>query len=134
VYLKKKAGDGDWHDNLYDANQKLMKPPLDGGEVSQIIRNVEKKDYFYTCKQPPICNHCDKKLCAKRDYGITFGTSGELFPIDKICKCSSKDSVRWYAEIQGKRFELSTEQLLSPALLQRIVLEKFSILILTGKQ
>jgi hypothetical protein len=134
VYFKKKAGDGDWHDNLYDANQKLMKPPLEGGEVSQIIRNVEKKDYFYTCKQPPICNHCDKKLCAKRDYGITFGTSGELFPIDQITKCSSKDSVRWYAEIQGKRFELSTEQLLSPPLLQRIVLEKFSILILTGKQ
>lgn len=133
VYLKKKSPDN-WHDALHDMNQKLMKPPLDSTEVTQVIRNVDKKDYFYTCKQPPIANHCDKKLCAKRDFGITYGSDGELFPIDNITKCTSKDSVRWYAEIASKRFELTTEQLLSPVLLQRIVLEKFSIVIIPGKQ
>jgi hypothetical protein len=134
VYMKKRST-GDWHDEIRDFNQKFMKPPLDNMEVGQIIRNVDKKDYFYTCKQPPICNHCDKKACAKREYGITFGKeAGELFPIDNITKCSSKDSVRWYAEIQGKRFELTTEEFLSPMLLQKIVIEKFSMVIIPGKQ
>jgi hypothetical protein len=112
-----------------------MKPPLDNQEVTQVIRNIERKDYFYTCAQPPICNHCDKKLCAKREFGITFGKdAGELFPIDNITKCESKDSVRWYAESGGKRVELTTEQLLSPALLQRVFLDRLSIVIVIGKQ
>jgi hypothetical protein len=134
VYLKKKFADN-WHDQLHDYNQQLMKPPLENSEVTQVIRNIERKDYFYTCKVPPICNHCDKKLCAKREYGITFGgDAGELFPIDNITKCVAKDSVRWYAEHNGKRVELTTEQLLSPALLQRIFLDRFNIIIVIGKQ
>jgi hypothetical protein len=134
VYLKKKHPDT-WHDILHEQNQQLMKPPLDNQEVTQVIRNIERKDYFYTCAQPPICNHCDKKLCAKREFGITFGKdAGELFPIDNITKCESKDSVRWYAESGGKRVELTTEQLLSPALLQRVFLDRLSIVIVIGKQ
>jgi len=134
VYLKKKHAD-DWHDRLHEANQKLMRPPLDNQEVTQVIRNLERKDYFYTCNVPPICNHCDKKLCAKRDFGITFGKdAGELFPIDNLTKCMSKDSVRWYAEHNGSRVELTSEQLLSPMLLQRIFLDRFSIVIVIGKQ
>jgi hypothetical protein len=133
VYLKRKNAE-DWHDGLHEFNQKHMKPPLDNQEVTQIIRNVDKKDYFYTCKQPPICNHCDKKLCAKRDFGITFGKdAGELFPIDNLTKCISKDSVRWYAESSGKRLELSTDQLVSPNLLQKVFLERLSVVILIGK-
>lgn len=134
VYLKKKRPDN-WHDDLHDQNQKLMKPPLDNQEVTQVIRNLERKDYFYTCTVPPICNHCDKKLCATREFGITFGKdAGELFPIDNITKCVSRDSVRWYAEHNSTRVELTTEQLLSPTLLQRVFLDRFSVVIVIGKQ
>jgi hypothetical protein len=103
--------------------------------VQQIIRNINKKEYYYTCKNPPLCNHCDKKTCVKREFGVTFGKSeGELFPIDNITKCVSKDSVRWYAEHQGKRIELTTEQLLSPQQMQKVFAEKFTVIIITGKQ
>jgi hypothetical protein len=57
-----------------------------------------------------------------------------LFPIDNITKCVSKDSVRWYAEHSGKRIELTTEQLLSPQQMQKVFAEKFTVIIITGKQ
>jgi hypothetical protein len=134
VYYKKSRPDN-WHQDVQDFNQRHVKPPMDHQEVTQIIRNVERKDYFYTCNVPPICNHCDKKLCATRAFGIAQGKdAGELFPIDNITKCVSKDSVRWYAEHNGKRVELTSEQLLSPVLLQRVFLDRFSTVILIGKQ
>lgn len=134
IYMKKKFPD-DWADRVMKFNYEHMKPePLESSEVTQINRNVGRKDYFYTCKNPPLCNHCDKKACVKREFGVTFGkTEGELFPIDNITKCVSKDSVRWYAEHSGHRIELTTEQLLSPQLLQKAYLEKFSVIIIPGK-
>lgn len=57
-----------------------------------------------------------------------------MFGIDNLTKCESKDSVRWYAEHQGNRIELSTEQLLSPPLLQKVFLEKFTQLVIIGKK
>jgi hypothetical protein len=134
IYLKKKHPD-DWQDMTMKFNYEKVKPSLDQGEVSQILKNVSRKEYFYTCKNPPLVNHCDKKLCGKRQFGINVGGGeGELFPIDNITKCVSKDSVRWYAEHQGDRLELSTDQLLNTSQLQKVFMEKFSTIIITGKQ
>jgi hypothetical protein len=134
VYCKKKHPD-DWHDVVREMNEKLMQPPMDDQEVSTILRNLGRKDYFYTCNEPPICDHCNKKDCAKREFGIAQGKDiGELFPIENLTKCMSKDSVRWYAENNGHRIELTSEQLLSPTLLQRVFLDRFSIVIIIGKQ
>lgn len=133
VFFKKKFPD-DWQDKTMQLNYKLVNPPLPQSEVSQILKNISRKDYFYTCKVPPICNHCDKKACAKRDFGIAQGAgNGELFPIDNLTKCVSKDSVRWYAESQGNRIELTTEQLFSPSDLQRVFAERFTTVIIIGK-
>jgi hypothetical protein len=131
----KMRNENSWTDEVAAFNQQHVAPPLEGGELNTVMRNVGRKEYFYTCKQPPICNHCDKKLCATREFGITGGKgAGELFPIENLTKCSSKDSVRWYAEHQGARVELTTEQLFSPNLLQRVFAEKYSLVIIPGKQ
>lgn len=133
IYLKKKYPDN-WQDKTMEFNFSKVKPALSTSEVQQILKNVSRKDYFYTCKVPPIVNHCDKKLCAKREFGIAGGAgAGELFPVDNLTKCKSRDAVRWYIESQGHRIELSTDQLFDRAALQKIFAERFSIVIITGK-
>ena len=49
---------------------------------------------------------------------------GELFPIDDLAQRVSKNSVRWYAEYEGARVELETEQLLNPRHLERVFMDK----------
>jgi hypothetical protein len=133
IYYKKKNPDS-WQDDVMKFNFDKVSPSLDHAEVSQILKNISRKEYFYTCKNPPLCNHCDKKACAKREFGITFGSSaGELFPIENLTRCSSKDSVRWYAEHQGCRLELTTDQLFNPFQLQKVFAEKFMVVIISGK-
>jgi hypothetical protein len=124
IYFKKKHPD-DWQEMTMKFNYEKVKPALESGEVSQIIKNVSRKEYFYTCKVPPIVNHCDKKLCARRQFGITFGNNAELIQIDNITQCISKDSVRWYIESDGHRFQCQSDDLLSQSRWAKIMLEKF---------
>ena len=134
TYFKRKFPD-DWQDHVMKFNFEHVQPNLDVGEVNQILKNIGRKDYYYTCKNPPLCNHCDKKVCIKREFGVTFGTTdSQIFPLDNVTKCVSKDSVRWYAEHQGCRVELTTEQLLSPAELQKVFIERFTMVIIPGKR
>lgn len=46
----------------------------------------------------------------------------------------SKNSVRWYAEYEGARVELETEQLLNPRHLERVFMDKLTKLIPLGKR
>lgn len=125
-----------WQDHVMRFNFDCVKPPLDAQEMTQIIKNMSRKEYYYTCKQPPLCNHCDKKECVKREFGVAFGNSDskETFELDNLTRCVSKDSVRWYAEHQGCRIELTTEQLMSPTELQKIFIERFMRVIIPGKR
>ena len=135
IYFKLK-NEETWQDEGRKFNAEHVHPSLEHQELDQIFKNVTRKKYFYTCKQPPICNHCEKKICLKREFGIGSGKDEEdaFLQLDNLTKCVSKDSVRWYAEHEGCRVELSTEQLLSPVELQKVFVEKFSKLIIPGKK
>jgi hypothetical protein len=133
VFYKKSQPDN-WQDLTSRFNFDKISPSLPHAEVSQIIKNNTRKDYFYTCKNPPLVQHCDKKACIKRQFGIGNGEfASETFPIDNLTKCVSKDSVRWYVEFQGARVEVKTEELLSQTAMQKIYVDKFSMLIIFGK-
>lgn len=134
IYYKKKNPD-EWQDLVMKFNFDHIQPSLDVDEVYQIIKNMLRKEYFYMCKQPPLCHHCDKRACVRRDFGVTFGDSAlQIFPLDNLTRCSSKNSVRWYAEHQGFRVELTTDQLLSPTELQKVFIERFGQVIIPGKR
>ncbi|SPE20798.1 hypothetical protein SBA5_30003 [Candidatus Sulfotelmatomonas gaucii] len=134
IYYKK-SRPADWEDALAEFNFNHVQPPLKQSELDQIRKSNSRKDYSYTCKNPPISNHCDKKTCVRRKFGIGMRGNGEtaVFPIDNLTKCVSKDSVRWYAEHQGMRVELTTEMLLSPRSLQRAFVDKFNEVIMLPK-
>ena len=120
VYYRKKNED-DWQEEHLDK-------PLPSAEVNGLIKSVSKKTYAYTCKQPPICNYCEKSKCVKREFGVGGVGNGLAIEIDSITKyeTENKQSVRWYIEMQGERIELTTQQLLDQRQLQKICVEKLN--------
>jgi hypothetical protein len=132
IYFKMCDNDN-WDARVKEFNDQHVSPPLGEDEVRQVTRNLSRKDYFYTCKIPPISNYCDKKLCCKRQFGITFQVGQDVPRIENITKCIAQDSVRWYGEYQGNRFEFTSE-FFSSGGFRKTMLEKFSVLIMIKQQ
>lgn len=126
VYAHKAYGD-DWKEHVHELNVKYLDPPLEMSEVMGIIKSVEKKEFSYMCKQPPIMNYCNMPKCRMCKHGI--GVSGLGMPkfgsLTKLCTIP----VIWFLEIEGGgRIELSTEQLQSPHKFQNRCMEILSIM------
>lgn len=127
VYMRRKHPD-DWQDLLFKFNYENMIPPMTQKEVGEVIKSLTKKDYHFTCKQPPICNHCHKRACMKREFGIGWGrTKGGAagLQLEGLTASKSLGTTRWYADFEGIRFPLTTEDLLDQRRLQKIILERF---------
>ena len=122
VYYKQKYPD-DFEDRIVEANINFFKPRLSRAEVENIIKSVHKKTFFYKCNEDPIASHCNKIECPKRKFGIGNQTSSGELHFDSITKHTSGNSVRWYVEMQGKRIQLETEDLLNQKLLQKKILD-----------
>ncbi len=69
VYAKMKYPDT-WEKVVEDYNRKFMSPNLEAKEVLGIIKQLQKKDYFYTCNVEPFCSVCDKDVCRTKKYGV----------------------------------------------------------------
>lgn len=68
VYLKKKLGEN-FYDDLVEMNEYL-ESPLEIKDLKSIHKSVSEKEFHPKCKTSPCSDYCDKKLCAKREYGI----------------------------------------------------------------
>jgi hypothetical protein len=121
VYFKNKFPDN-WEEKIMEINGQIINPALSIKEVETIIKSINKKKYFYKCKEYPVCQFCNKIECIKRKYGIGSSVNIEL-TFDNLTKYIANDNtVVWYAEYQGKRIQLSTEELLNQKDLQRKLL------------
>jgi len=120
LYLKKRAP-GTWQRDLEEANHQFMKPPLLADEVQAVVRQLERKDYEYTCHVEPMCSHCDKALCRTRKHGIS---SGGYWPtISSISKMES-ETILWFVNVDGVRLECTTDQLLNYAQFNKLCVDK----------
>lgn len=68
VYAKQKFPDS-WQEKVKEYNQEFMGPGTPS-EVSNIIKGLLKREYFYKCNDQPLAAHCDKNACHKRKFGI----------------------------------------------------------------
>lgn len=68
IYLKKKLGDN-FGKEVHRLNMN-MPSPLDNLEVDQIINSVQTSEGYYKCHDIPLKNYCDKRECAKREFGL----------------------------------------------------------------
>ena len=120
VYYKK-ASPNDWKDLLEKHNQDYCSPPLPAREVVQVQNQLDKKEYFYTCKQEPLHGHCNKTLCRSRKFGV--GDANSHVPVGGLTVVESEPPV-WFVDVDGSRLELSTKQLQMQVEFQRACMEQ----------
>ena len=75
VYAKKKFGEN-FEQEVYKFHQKYFEDPLTPKEIEKIIKQSDKKDWGYKCKDQPMCSFCNKSKCKIRKFGIGEDTVG----------------------------------------------------------
>ena len=130
VYAKKKHPDG-WREVLEEYNRTLMSPPLPSPEVASTIKQHEKKDYAYTCKDEPFKSFCDPALCVVAEFGI----GGDVPDAPKVGGLTIllSEPRLYFMDVNGHRIQLSTEQLQNQTLWQRQCMEQCNFMPPTGK-
>ena len=88
--------------------QSYMSPPLSASEVVTIQKQVEKKDYNYRCKEPPINSYCNAQVCKTRKFGI--GGRGSSLEFSSLSKLETDPPV-WLLNVGETRIELQTDEL-----------------------
>lgn len=122
----KKAYD-DWEHKVGDYNQKYMTPPLSYQEVQTVIKSMSRKDYKYKCKDQPICDVCNAAKCRTKKFGVGYEEEQmpELGTLSKICSVPSQ----YFLDVDGKRVELTKEQLHNANLFAIEVMDKAGVVI-----
>ena len=124
VYLKKRFEK--WEDKLLEYNHKFFSPPLGMSELQTVMRQLQKKEYFYKCKDLPLKNFCNASLCRTKKYGI--GADGPDTPeLNCLTKYTSEPPL-FFLDVNGKRIELDTDQLYNQNLFQKACIEQLSVL------
>ena len=106
-YLKSKDGD-DFEFSIHKFNNELSRP-VPGNELTALINSHKKKDYSYRCNQEPIVSCCNKRLCAKRKYGIGGDDVSELSFEDFIQHQSDPPYYEWIINGMPMKFYTETD-------------------------
>jgi hypothetical protein len=132
IYFKQSDPDS-WQDKVVAANLKYMNPPLNNGEVQQLLKSIGKRGYDkYRCKLPPIVDICNSSLCRTKKFGVGGGDEESMPVLGNLIKYDSNPPQYFLSIGEGetqKRIELKAEQLASPALFSLAMLEKADLLV-----
>lgn len=123
IYCQKKFGEN-WRNHLEEMNRQFMVPPLASDEVMGVIRNLEKKEYNYSCREQPLCSHCESAVCRGRKFGV--GGTGQYPRISGLSKLES-DPPLWFMDIEDHRIELTTRELQEYRQFQHVCMEQLTI-------
>lgn len=132
VYARSKFGDT-WKEVIEEYNREFISPPLGVTEVSQALKSLSRKAYFYTCDKQPIVQCCNKEICKKRQFGV--GGSGEDIPvtIGKLTRINSEVPT-FFIDVEGIRMEVEPLALLQQDKFRLMCIEKISKLPTRMKQ
>jgi hypothetical protein len=123
VYAKKAYPDH-WQDKISEFNHKYMDPSLSIAQVNKTIKQHEKKEYAYKCKDQPMCSHCNSNLCRQRIHGV--GPDYE-HKFGDLTKYQSDESV-WFLNVDGQRLELTTDQLFDQSKFRKACMDNLNVL------
>ena len=90
-------------------------------EIVTIQNQLEKKDYYYTCKAEPLHSHCNRAKCRLRKFGIG---NGQALPMLSGLTVVESEPPVWFVDVDGSRLELSTKQLQMQQEFQRAAMEQ----------
>lgn len=124
-----------WDDKVREYNASLPSPVSDR-ELDQIIRNTERHDYAYTCKQWPIEAHCQAKACKKQPLGIGYfakkARMASLPELEGLVKIRT-DPPSYRLCVNDVVIPLSNDQLQNPILFKRQLFEKMNLIMALPK-
>lgn len=123
VYCKKKFGDS-WEREFEQLNAQLCNPPLPSKEIVALVKSINRKEYFYPCKRAPCASFCNKELCKTREFGVGQQKNELNVLIGNLVKINHADKPTWVIDVDGVRFEIDTEQLMSQAMFHRVCVER----------
>jgi hypothetical protein len=107
-------------------NRVFMEPMLDAQEVIGIVKQLKKKDYFYTCNIEPFCSHCDKEVCRTKKYGVG-GDSESKAQVGGLTVILSQPPY-YFMDVNGKRVELNVDELHNQAQWQKACLTQINFM------
>ena len=102
----KKSHPATWREQLEQANSLYLRPPGSAEGLMSVLRSLEKKDYFYTCRAEPMRSFCNSRLCRGRTHGV-----GEGSEVPKIAHvlCRDGHEKQWIVQVSGIRLTLNTQ-------------------------
>jgi hypothetical protein len=130
------AQPGSWEEALRQYNDKLD-TPVESSELRQIIKNLTRHDYAYTCKIHPLEGLCKKKECKKQPFGIGFFVKqkrmASLPTLSNLIKINT-DPPRYKVSVNDTQIPCSIEQILTPQMFVKLVFEKLNLVVVAPKE
>lgn len=134
VYAKLKHGD-QFGDAVNEYNAAYFDPPLSLGEINTIIKSVQRRDYFYKCKDQPCAAVCRRSTCLTRPFGLGEGRGAQLeygdlskqVIVDQRGR-ETRDAPIYYWTVNGSVLTLTGDQLMSQQQFRRVVMERLNVL------
>jgi hypothetical protein len=122
-YAKRKWPE-DWSNKINQFNYKYFQNPLDDKTIQDKIKFHSKKELGFKCNEEPMCNHCDKKLCRTRKFGI----GGEsVFPELSDLQKVELDEPYYWVNVDGDRVKLDNiDCLIDQRLFRRTVTKQIN--------
>jgi hypothetical protein len=126
-YAKRKWPDS-WQTKINAFNYKYFEKhpegPLEDRIVQGKIKFNDGKDLGFKCNEDPMCNHCDKKLCRTRKYGIG---GDAVFPILSDLQKVELDEPYYWVNVDGDRVKLDNiDCLMEQRLFRRTVVKQIN--------
>lgn len=142
VFARKKFMDG-WQDKVAEYNLRFMGPGT-YSEVAGVIRSLNKKSYYYKCKDQPLISQCDKDACALCTYGVQPSHSEEKSSrpcvLDTVLSVTcynqpigSKDEPYWVLEFESGELDITLEMFSNQRLFLKEYFRVFKRLMLSVK-
>jgi len=123
----RKASPEGWKKLVEESNVRYCDEPLGAEEIVILQKQHDKKVYGFQCSVQPLCNFCNKDLCKSRKYGV--GGSGPIeFPKLTGMTILNSTPKMFFLDYEGKRLELTSEQLSSQAAFQKACIEQVDMM------
>lgn len=115
VYLKKRFPDT-WKEHVDHYNQLMANLP--SSEIQgTIMKGLAKdKNYNYKCKESPLADFCNRRLCLKREFGVgDAGVTSAEYEITNIVRLEylPPDPPMWAFEVNGRRVLIENQDIYS---------------------
>lgn len=131
IYYRKRFGRDKVEQKLKELNDSLS-DPLPLFELSQLVTQVSgEKTYTYQCNESPLCDHCDRKSCYGKKYGIVKDSCDLEYGDMHIVKGSNPI---YFWNINGKEIDYSAEELVSLQKFRTKTLRKANVVVPMMKQ